>query len=777
MTMEEIKTRDGDSLAVFLTIEGVGDYSAEASEGAGQWAFSTAQPVPSASQGDEVWKLGYISSLPKEWTAVYDRLGGAPKVASGRTARLVLRDDLLAKMAFGSAPITALSGETSKVTTTWDYLGDPPTANTVVFVDREAVFVESVDTGAGTFVVTRSRLGTAPAAHSHGAQVFSVMPTIIGRKAKVFVVPVNLESGQRVQIGPDYLVKNWACPGLGAEIELELVSADRVFARKAPAVLRQVVMTDKLNSFEIVGQALPYIDGVLGFSDDQWRLFLSSSDEKAPTIFEVDSPRIQGRELVCPLAPTAIQSGRGELAVGDLLTQVFLANRDFRYHPDGTVTARNVTGWVPTSHAADYLLCVLTSSHDPRQDFIATNGSATYGNWACLPNGAGAGVPADDIDFPSFLAFRREFADYKLPSFVWGARRTSIAQLVDDLLRPMRAMLIWGYDETDRRCKIRLVVPRMPALSETVREVDASMIVGKWDRERRVTEPRLTIRNDPGASFARVVFVVPGATGADDYRITANDNTLGSREGSDEIAELSDAEVEVRLPYSRAESRNQTAQAQTLALRLLQSIRTGTEVIEAEATLALADATPGEYIELTIDGVPDVSSGDRGMVSRLAQIRRADVSLSPPRVDIEAVLYRDRDRLGLIAPSVEVASASDETTAWRITSPDANVFTIDDSQSGLPQDDTAAFRVGQAVRLLRANGEPRTGEGVVSARVSATVIDVTKGTMPEPDDDDVLVLVHWDADLPAPDRLIESYFADDSTLRLPDDTAPFVYGD
>ena len=773
MTMDQLKTRDGDPVVVYVSIEGIGEYSDTAALESGQWYFSTGYPTNVENIGDGTWKLGYVVELPREWTAAYDVLGGAPTAASGRTLRLLLRDDLLEQFAFGRAASWVLGAELSAAGTTASYEGTAPTAGLVYYIDREAIFVVAVDSGAGTCTIVRNRLGTSATKHGQGAQAFLSSPSLIGRKAKIFAQASSLEV-DRIQIGPDMLIKNWAYTGFGAEIEIELVSFDRIFARKAPTNLRTVRTTTlaPFATFAIQPGLLPYIDGVLGFKGDQWRLFYTNKDQSA--VFEVSSPIIAGRTLNANNQTKTLRQGRKEIGAGELLTQVYLARRDFRFKLDGTETARNASGWEESTNGIDILLNLLTSSHDPRQDFVSTNGHPDYGNWACLPNGAGYGIPYTDIDFPSFLKVKREFPDYRFPDFMWGHERKKLATVVNDLLRPLRGYLIWGWDSTDEKFKLKCNVPRTPALNDTVRAVSLSDLTGRANERTHSMEPDFELRNDPGATFTRVTVVMPGE---DEIEITVSDNTFGSREGSDAIAEVADAEIRVTLPFVGESIGSQIAQAEELALRLLQSKRSGTMIARMGAVLSLADIAPGDYLALTLDGAPDVSAGTRGFDSRLLQVRRADITLAPPKVQLEATVFGDRDRLGVIAPSLKVASSTDNTTYWTITLASNNEHTVNDAGSGLPANDVSAFRVGLDVKLLRANGESVTGVGTVLELGAPASIRITKGTMPQPVSGDVLILVPWDADLPDADRLIESYFSDETTLVLPDGDPPFVYGD
>lgn len=780
MTIEELKKRDGDAVIVYCEIEGLGEYVSAAAEvlEAGQWRFATERPQNPANLGDAVWRTGRVVDLPRNWTSAYEATGGAPIAAGGVTLLLALDEALLARLRHG-APAAAqlIAGISAGATTGIQFVGVAPAVGSTIHLVREAAFVEAVDTSSPpyTMTLTRGRLGTEAMAHGPGTQILLSPATMTGRRVRFFAQASSVEA-DRIQLGPDYLLKNWAHTGLGSHIELEVVSFDRVFARRAPAVVRQVRAGERLNRNTMTAPLGSFVEWPWGFSgwflDDAWRVFYAT--QGGESVFELPRARIVGRDVTSPDQEVWLRRGRAEIARGDLLTQVLLALRDFRFHP-GDVSTRATAGWRPTAHAIDLLLNLLTSSHDRRQDWISWNRWAAYGNWACLPPGYGYGVRATDIDVLSFLRVKRDFPDYVFPDFTWGLDRRKLFDVVNDFLRPLRALLVWGYVPEARRPLLRCVAPRAPTLSDTLRAIDGrSQLIGRENNGD--WEPEIEVRNDPAASYARVTFILPGVDGEDDYRITKTDASLGTREGSDEIAELADAEVEVTLPYAGAYTESQRTMAHELAARLVMSRRAGSTLAKAAASHSLIDFSPGDYATLTLERLPDLSAGAFGWNGRLVQARRSDVQLRPPRVELELAVYDGRDRLGLIAPSAKVVSVSTDDTFWDVTVLE-NAHTVADEGTGLPTKDTAAFRVGQRVRLLSAIGTPVAGEGEVLGLTDDTITIDMGDIASAPVVGTVVVLVHWDADLAGADRLRESYFASPSTLRLPDGAEPFLYGD
>lgn len=713
----------GQRWAVVLRIEGVGLAlsGAELTDAGGdaRVRFCSVRPDYAAAEPSTLWRR-LLVSIPEILSERADPLGGDLELG-GLTFELLDEDDFLTQtLRTERAPLTAVSVAISTSATAIQILSTTGiAADDLIWIGAECLRVISVDSGTG-LTVTRAHCSTRAAAHDIGDRVCLSTPILETRRVLLQFIPIDADSSadavqldsyviDGIEWDEDVNVWRFTCRTQGPYLARSLPYE--------PASFQVYAIDERTTPPKISGRRIDSHSALTegGFFTDA-RTYLRRGD--GGEVVGIDL----GTERETDFRPTVrdvADSGQEEWRLGDVYHRVYVAGDSFRYSPAPSPSNSWSTGtWVRTSHWVDLLLTILTSSHD-RDDGLASllgtisNYNASYGNWAVLPPGFGAGVPHTQIDWLAALELKQRTLDYLLPNFVFGHRTESVAELLErEFLKPMGAYL------TTAGGLARLVMPRAPLAGSS------SVVIGTADILARevgpgLLSPRWQVRRGSGSIVSDVIYLLGQG---EPSRAVLNDAGYRDTFGQGAFAG-SGPTVEIPVPGARRTDKAPWARRGVSRLWRAHRPR-----LEATGDLNLNAETwawgVGDLASVTVPELPNMRDATRGWSEVLAQLLERAVVGEVDRdleggegagayLQVRAQVYGGEVRVGRIAPSAVCDGGGG--FLWTF---EANRYTEADAVGGLPTRDVEAFAIGDIVTLVNSDGSPNGAAG------TETIVDI-----------------------------------------------------
>jgi len=682
--------------------------------------------VPTFAVGNALYR-NWIREWPTLLSEQVDPEGGVPEAASFQVSVLDYGDAFTATWGKVDAePTTHLDGAIAVGDLTID-VDDASafSANDIIYVGAEAMTISGISSNELT--VTRASLDTTAYLAADGAAVFAAPQFLMGRRLRLFAIPTDAGSwSDAYELGVYHVDALAFSPDFHSY---------EISARSQAKYLSRVASTNALTAYqvkEINGFGNLRVDPISTGPSVLWSVLGNVwNDNEAWMKVEDEVIRVDPRTITPDIL------GRAELGTkhgGDidgLGHWVYGADPTgpcaFRWHPfdtayDAATYARASHAWEKSAHAADIILCLLTSSAHADDGFEIGNGfTAAVGDpacWSSLPVGYGIGVPAARIDLPSFLRFRQDNPDALFPFFHFGDEPVPFSELItDNFLRPLGAFL------TTEGGTIKIKQPRFPKKGETTTAWGDDDLLATY--ADGVMVPDLSARKDAGSQYTSVTFVLR-SDGGEDIRTTlsAGDVIGWSTPSSHYASEARTLTIDV--PSVRAGGAGD-ALADEYASRKLWRLYRPRWVLGVRVGIDQYARGPGDLIAVTFADLPDEAAGTRGWTAVKCELTERAFSISPDHVGMTAELYSWGPGLnaGWVAPSAYATGVSgpDGDGDYAIGTY-ANLYTDASAVGDMASDDASAFAVGDKVMLLNPDGSVASAANQTVTTVAAGQLDV-----------------------------------------------------
>lgn len=728
------------------------------------------QPSYAAGQPAHLWRP-ILCTMPDLTGESVDLFGGFPRRLGGLTLELLDHRDFLTDLMRTEAGAVAVldedldSSETAITVASAAGIAD----DSLIFIGGECMAVDSI--AGAVLTVRRGWAGTDARAHLTGDRVYAYTRHLLGRRAVVVLAPEDATDADEEQVVGEYVIdgcswsrdlNRWILTG-----KSQLKYLDRALPRIARTGTISRVEGNYLFLEQVQGETNVF----------NWRHWIGSNlDSSLPpttAFIEVDGEIIGAS----PAFRTGLQvTARGllgtaqtDLAVGQRVTQVFVASRDvpgasFRVArgPSPSDDLGTDTDWVKTDHWVDLILALLTSPASAFDPFgPGGNYDAAYDNWSVLPVGFGLGIPAALIDFASFVDARARTADFRFPNFVLGRGEAprSVADLLDEFLKCLGAYL---YIDGQR---IGLALPRLPLLGEQLITITADDVLTDG------AEPRLAAATNTELHAPGVTYVV-GPTNAE---ITFTNAEYGDTYGQrgDYVTDRDPARIYVpsgdpalRHVYgARAEARLYRLHRPNIQLDL---------DLDPEQAWNL---TPGTVVGVTLGELVDRANGVRGWTSVVGEVLTRQPQLDAnegPSVRASIITYGPSTKVARVTPAAIITAVSTNTVTVA-----ANRYTATDAV-GYPDQDVNGFVVGDVVRIVDHSGaDASIGNTQIVQSINPGTNQITLDGDFDSDLQDDLILVYTDYDQATATQHGRFAFAADRATQTVDGgaVAPYLFGE
>lgn len=742
VTLADALARTTGDWDVFVTIEGVGGYyTAGQVSAAGVSAAAFCYRSPDAS--NPIYRphiTAQVDLLPE----IVPLFGGFPELGAVTVNLLDVDNALTTWCATDRLPNNRLAAgmNASVGFATPGFLG--PAVGDVLYIDREAMFVDAVDMS-GVCTVRRGALETEATSHQSGAAIYLSSPFLRTRRLRVWLAPQDATAPWTANaLFWDYTIDAYGWDPSLNTWQIEGRSFLRYLQRLLPRKPRTAVIKDP---GELTVTSAEGSEGPIELWDER-RFHLHN--RKTGEIFAMGGA-FTAAGANTPVRRALAGTSREDFKEGQELRQVLLGDWDFRYSPGPTPSTSRASGtWVRTEHPVDMLLMILLSSAG-EDGLELTNYASGGNNYSSLPAGYGAGVPASLIDFESFEDVRNRMSMMRFPNFVLGAEKKATgvdAIITEHFLRPL------GLYLTLRQGKIFLRLPRLPAVGETTTPITADNILAGQDNLPMWAVAKDMV-NMPGAV---TVFAgpkqIPVSFTTSEF-LAINLTRTGWYEDADRPDEISVAGL----------SDGDTVTAGVLAMRRLVRLASPMTRLNLTGNFGLADLSPGRLVAVTAAELPDLATGTRGWAAKVCEVASVEPVLSPETgatTHLALYAYATPDPTRLVAPAAvqQEDPVDDFTREFR-----TKVFS--------PDRDVSYFFVGQEVSFWLQNGTTHLGDATITA-INAPDNEITFDLVPVPAQD-VYVIV-------TPARFNEGDAASLATYAYPSDsvddaTAQAVYGE
>lgn len=758
-------TNQAQAWTLILRIDGVGHWlsgaNLSATDGTGRSCFTFRIP-DYADSSLAIWRDDMCEPLPEQLSERGDPLGGVGELGSLTFALLDFDDYLGGKLAVDASPETFLSANITAAATSFD-VDDASglDATTVIYVGGEAMRVTGVSTN--TLTVSRGYLGTTAASHDIGDRVYLQTPFIRGRRAELYRVPVDATSQSEETLIGSYVIDDgprWVLDDIeDMSGKWHFGARSQTFVnRLAPPNPHQAEVTSVVDEGR-GGLGFSAVDGDSAFFG--WQIWTGSQADVAGFYVKVDGEIMTVRaesvaQGVVVDRREVLGSKRAELKPGMVGTRVFVAEIEgpcsFRYSPPTAATSRGSANWTKTAHWLDLIAILLTSSAHEDDGLELVNFPSGGTNYSCLPPGYGVGVPESAIDWSSFEAAKQRTPEFIFPYFVYGDQEgVSIGELLtEEFLRPVGAWF------TVRGGTVRIVIPRIGIKGE------AQITIGPDDILSRQVAPGVyapaihKLEHGSGQHASSVRYEI----GPQKRKLTFTSADFKNTFGQGGLYTSDDAPVEIKVPGG--DVGNEVAYA-ARAESLLQRRHRPQLSVELDVTAAKSTLAPGDYAQLTLNGLPNMATSARDWSAIDLQVLQAEHFLDKDRgagATLELVGHGTSLNVGRIAPSAWVTSFLSTTLTVA-----ANRATKSDAVAGLPTTDAAAFAVGDYVKLVNLDGSEVASDVEQIEGISGNDITVSGdfgGNIT-----DTCWLIYADADTVGASQLADfAFFADETNATI-----------
>jgi hypothetical protein len=698
------------AVAVAVRIEGVGDVD-------GQWSFCVEAPA----YGDASWKP-WLVTLPTFLSERVDMSGGVPQAGSCSVELLDAGDALTSLLRTESEAYTVLDEAVDLTETSIEVARNTSLDGKVIWVGSEAMLVTGVASSPTRITVQRAYLGTEATTHAVDDPLYLYLNYLEGRRFSVVLADLDATSSAGEVLLGTYLLESVRWSSALNAWDLRGTSQQRYLDRQAALQRRRAKVMhagerglafDRFSLQALWSDKAMYArveDEILQLHDDGAGTARPASINMTP----VYGYRARGVH----------NSKQGEPAEGQEAEQVFLAGRDMRYSPGPSPsTSRSSGTWTAATHWVDLLLILLLSSAEEADGLELTNRRTTGSDWsrsnfASLPPGYGAGIPASLIDWSSWEDVRGRTAAYTLPLYVHApADPQSFADLLGkQFLQPMGAYLAFEQGS------FRLQLSRVPlSISTPDLTLDETVILRRMDGAHQAV-PELEVSRERLDGVGSVVYQLGPQAISAVYRNSDWGRTYGQR------GWYGAQEPSLTIAVPGALPGDAELWGQRAAARLFRHHRPAVTLSMACDASVLEDATVGAIADVSLAELPDVAAGSRTWTEVPCEIVEREVRAEPQRsrdggtgagisVQLVARRYATSLRVGRLCPAAHVTSV-----AGNVATVHENRYTVDDAALGLPTDDGTSFAVGDLVILCARDGEPfSAATQEVTARTATTI--------------------------------------------------------
>ena len=703
--------RDTRAWAMLARIESIGTID-------GLYTLCSAVP----EYGDDLF-LPVLTTYPSPVTERARRGGGMPEAGAVEISFVDLGDFFSQVLRTDRGPCTSIVDAISASATSfelgnsaaWD--NELPTGGGFFFIDGEAITYDS-RIGYVLMDVTRGALGTTATSHVAGAPVYLSTPYLRSRRLSLYMVPLDGEDASTELLLGEYRISDCSLnPDNLSEWTLGGPSQLRHLARRMcvhlPPPVRVVSVTNS-------GNALQLASGPeLGISVGLASLRPWSSTDRTVWLQVSDGDR-GGEVLRCSFESdqSARIEARGQLGSdvdswppGTVLRQIVSADTaygDIRVSPGPNPSESRTAGtWNRTAHWVDILLAFMTSSSHPDDGLELVNHRGTGGlysdgslpdlarsNWSALQIGYGIGIPANLIDFASFVAVRARTPAIEFTYATAGLEPLEFGEFAHQFLAANGAFLV------TTSAGISLALPRIPLTGETLTE---------WTLDDILSVR--SIAKDMGVTTSVTYKVRAPHGGEQSVTLRAVDMGLLASRG---LLATDESDETIEAPGLHSDSAGVflvSTAGQKLSQTSLAVVRTRLLVDGGQW-----DFVPGDLVAVTHPGLPNLDSGVRGWEQMTCQILEKrgpyiDAQLGSV-LEYELIAYASNQRSPRVAQAAVVVSSTLVGSDREVTVA-ANRYSTADTAAllGLPTSDAAAFAVGNFVqeytRALVAVGAAR----------------------------------------------------------------------
>ncbi len=655
-------------------------------------------------------------------------LGGVVSASEFSLALVDIDDTLTSEFRIDAEPVATIAADIDKGTASVSF--DLDTASGVdvgdyIYVGSEVMKVSAK--AAPQITCARTQYDTEAQKHYAGAAVFAYMPTLLDRRLRVYLMPVDADDwAEKYEVGTFFVTGYTLDPSkntwrLTAKSELRFVQREVAtepvtvtvqYSSLAHPNLTQLALSplrgQRITNTRVVATWDPWDE------DEGW---LKIGDE----VIGVDIPSGRFNWTYATIARRGqfnTPIDKDKPAEEDQASVVMGADTTgpcaFRYDPNNTETTRS-SAWIKSDHPVDIMLCILTSSAHEDDGLELVNGGA-LGNWSCLPVGYGLGIPYDRIDVQSFLDVKSK-ASYAFPNFYFGEQPVSFAELITkNFLRPL------GLQVTSKEGKLALRFPTLPLSGSSTATWDEAV----WDayvKNDLVWQDSVVGGPDTSNVYNVVQYRTPSPfKGKPDLATFRDRDFDGWNVARGDFSE--DRTLVVEVPGMTLA---QEAQFWDLAARRLLRFYRPLWKLKLRTWFDQYERVPGDIIALTHADLPNTETGVRGWSGVLAVVLSREFVLADgdnAGIDWEILSYGPSSKFGRIAPSAYIVSAAAAGGGNYTLSITSSLFTASDAQNSLHTSDGSAFNAGDVLHLM--NPDVSNAAGVnTAAVVSSTTNSVT----------------------------------------------------
>lgn len=719
MTVATEVAAQSQRLALIIRIDGVAQYHSAATitnkmNGDARNSYCTAIPAYGKDADvDQAW-FDTLVDIPGELSLRADEFGGVPDIGELSFSILDHDDHLTQTLKIEADSDTILSGSMTAATTTLT-VHKPGALSTsaLAWVGGECMALDS-----GTFTVRRGYAGTTASAHDDRLDVYTAIPYLRGRMVEMFIVPIDSTSpSDEVSLGSWMLDAMWWDASMNVW-SFSCSSRMRQVGRMAP--YNNITQGDIIGvSGDLTGATV--IDFALAGdrADPQWPsswFFMVGKDEE---VVECNYYFGGGDHKIAIVSKHELAGTRSyEPRPGDRMVRVMVAddslsNSSFQWSagPSPETDRDTPANWTPSSHWLDIILNLLTSGAD--SDLVGSNYSSTYGNWAVLPAGFGAGVDISEIDVQNFMRWRHLTQSWRFPNFVFGHERKPMGEIIEEeFLKPIGAY--FGYKRSTGQITINL--PTIPLAGD-------GLTIG--------TENILMTEVGPGryqpnwaASYplSSTIGAIAYEAGRQGRYVELRNQGAASRFKADYEGQASPVVFKVQSADPDASWFLQTIMLQRLHRHHKPQLR-----VNMQVDMAYYDLAIGEIVAVDLPQIPNLKTGTRGHTSTLCEVLGTSVGreggTGPLSVNVEMVAYTNKANVVRLAPSAVTSGSPTNNGDGTYTSTiKSNIFSSADVQPSTYNTDSAGFDVGDVVMIYTRQGtRVTTTTQAITAKTSTTL--------------------------------------------------------
>lgn len=458
-----------------------------------------------ATDAPELWLPLLARPLPALTGETGDYIGGLPRFTAGMSFTVAdHRKQFSSLFKPDQLPMAALRVPMTEADTTIQPGADfDGRSGEVVWVEGEAMRIDSVEEAGLEYGVTRGFHGTAVVAHGQGVDVYSRCARLLGNTIEFWAGPADggQEDMHRLVSGSIASPLKLLEEGTLYEVPVTCDAGQRL-SRKSPLTKRQVVLTEPLFpdgtfvgtvSSPVTSGELPEVQGfVLQWTGGQERSPLVYAQTDKGEVVGLDRAT-NGRLRVTSRDLLGVGGFDAALPAGSSLTQVFFGN-SWRHSPvdagplEGASALDDGSGFTDSTHVIDLFLTIATSPVNA-VDSVFTNPDVK-GNWSVLP-GYGLGLRAEELDVSGMLALRDQHPDLVMDYALWGNDPRPAHEVLHEMLRAAGIRL----HTVDL---VRMTMASLPLTSEELPVLDFSNVLADPGEGVGTLKPR--VRN---VAFAR----------------------------------------------------------------------------------------------------------------------------------------------------------------------------------------------------------------------------------------------------------------------------------